>query len=488
MLSQEERNKVDRIWLDFHSNGIAIPSDVIEQFNYLIFLRQLDEREATAEADAELLGEDYEPEIFRTEEQQAYRWSRLLAMTDVEERFRLVQGEVFPFLKTLGSEESAFGRYMEDAVFKIPTPLALDKIMLGIEELALGDEDSKGDLYEYMLSKLGTSKVNGQFRTPRHIIRMMVEMASPQPEDCIVDPAMGSAGFLVAAEEYVRAHHREALQRAEVAEHFQREMFHGFDNDTTMLRIGAMNLMLHGLGEADIAYKSSLSETGDKGRYTLVLANPPFKGTLDAAQVNPALLKIASSKSTEILFLALVLHLLAIGGRAAVIIPAGILFGSSRAHKAIRKALIDDNKLEAVVSMPSGVFKPYAGVATAILFFVKTDHGGTEDVWFYDMKADGYSLDDKRTPVEENDIEDILARWGNLAAEKDRKRTEQSFLVPVEEIRANGYDLSYNKYKEIEYTPVEYPSTEELLAELDAVEADIAKEMGALRGMLRVAE
>lgn len=474
MITTEQRSKVDKIWLDFHSNGIAIPSDVMEQFNYLVFLRQLDELETRREKRARIIGETYVPKVFVTDEEQSYRWHKLMDMSSTEDRFKLFQEKVFPWLIALNDDEdSAYARYMKDAVFKIPTALAFEIIMRDINELELKDEDSKGDLYEYMLSKMGSSKINGQFRTPRQIIKMMVAIANPQPTDIMVDPAMGSAGFPVAVSEYMHAKFKDSFLDEEFLHHYKHEMFHGFDNDTTMLRIGAMNMMLHGLGSADIAYKNSLgvSKDGDKenvdedkDKYTLVLANPPFKGTLDNAQVNPELLKITKSKHTELLFLAWFLRSLSIGGRAVVIVPAGVTFSTNRDFLQIRKAIIDDNRLEAVISMPSGIFQPYSGVATAILLFTKTGHGGTDKVWFYDMEADGLSLDVKRTEVEENDIPDILARWHNLDGEENRTRKDKSFFVPVEEIRQNNYDLTINKYKEIDYKPIEYKPTKEIIA------------------------
>ena len=493
MLTGEEKNKVDQIWETFWTGGITNPATVIEQFTYLLFLRQLDEVETKQEGRARLLGLPYTQPIFSTENQK-YRWHKLRNM-EPEALFSLMRGQeksgekigVFEFLRNLHPDgESAYARYMTDAAFAIQTPKVLVSVMDGIDGLELGSEDSKGDLYEYLLSKLSTSGTNGQFRTPRHIIQMMVELAAPTLEDRIVDPAMGSAGFLVAAQSYLRKHYGEQLLRPENLARFHTEMFHGFDTDATMLRIGAMNMLLHGVKSPDIDYRDSLSKANtDKDCYTLCLANPPFKGSLDKESVEPSLLALTSKATkTELLFLALFLRILAVGGRAAVIVPAGVLFGSSKGHKAIRKALVDDNKLTAVISMPSGVFKPYAGVSTAILLFTKTGVGGTDSVWFYDMHADGFSLDDKRSPIPESDIPDILARFHHLEQEKGRQRTEQSFLVPAEEIRQNGYDLSFNKYKEIEYVPVAYPPTEELLGELDALEGEISQGLKDLRALL----
>ena len=473
MITTEQRSKVDKIWLDFHSNGISTVTTVVEQFNYLIFLRQLDENETRREKRARLTGETYIPRLFITDEEQKYRWHNLILMSNTEERYELFRDKVFPWLITLNDDEdSAYARYMKDSKLEIRDGLALEKIMQGINDLDLKDEDSKGDLYEYMLSKMGTSGINGQFRTPRNIIKMMVALANPQPTDIIVDPAMGSAGFLVIASEYMHAKFKDSFYDEEFVRHYNHNMFHGYDNDPVMLRIGAMNMMLHGLGSADIARRNSLAVTKDengetsdeeKGKYTLVLANPPFKGTLDNAQVNPELLKITKSKHTELLFLAWFLRSLAVGGRAVVIVPAGVTFSSNRDYLQIRKAIIDENRLEAVISMPDGIFQPYSGVATSILLFTKTGHGGTDKVWFYNMEADGLSLDVKRTEIEDNDIPDILARWHNLDGEEIRTRKEKSFFVPVEEIRHNNYDLTVNRYKEIDYKPIKYKPTKEIM-------------------------
>ena len=489
MITGELKNKVDRIWETFWTGGITNPLDVIEQFTYLLFIKQLDEVETKREADAAVLG--YEPDRIFPDDAQEYRWSKFKNLGDSAKMYALIQNKVFPFIKNLHSDsDSAYSRYMGDAIFKIPTPGMLSKVVDGIEGLGLDEAseggDTKGDLYEYLLSKVATAGTNGQFRTPRHIIKMMVDMVQPNPGDTIIDPAMGSAGFLIEAQTYLREHHSDLFMDDAQREHFNNTMFYGNDMDSTMLRIGAMNMMLHGVENPNISYRDSLSESNtDEEKYSLVLANPPFKGSLDAEAVASSLLKVTKTKKTELLFLALFLRVLKKGGRAAVIVPDGVLFGSSKAHKQIRKEIIDNNKLTAVVSMPSGVFKPYAGVSTAILFFTKTGAGGTDKVWFYDMKADGFSLDDKRQPVQENDIPDIVARYSNLEAESSRKRTEQSFFVPVEEIKKNDYDLSINKYKEIEYVPVEYPPTEEILGNIDALESEIQAELAELKKLLK---
>ena len=407
--------------------------------------------------------------------------------------YSTMQEMVFPFIKNLhGDKDSAYAKYMGDAIFKVPTPLMLDKIVTAMdgmyEQMAKESaSDIAGDVYEYLLSKLENAGRNGQFRTPRQIIKMMVALVKPRPDDVICDPAFGSAGFLIAAATYLKENcKQEVFFDRKNKDHYLNHMFHGFDMDRTMLRIGAMNMMLHGVNNPFIKYRDSLSDQNpDKNKYSLILANPPFKGSLDYDIVSTDLLKLCKTKKTELLFLALFLRMLKVGGRCAYIVPDGVLFGSSTAHKAIRREIIENNRLEAVISMPSGVFKPYAGVSTAILIFTKTGHGGTDNVWFYDMKADGFSLDDKRSPTTENDIPDIIARFHNWEAEATRERTEQSFFVPKEEIAGNDYDLSINKYKKTEYVPVEYPSTQEIMAQLRDLQKKIDAEMDALEELLK---
>ena len=421
--------------------------------------------------------------IFK-EDQQELRWSNFKQL-EASQMFNIVQEKVFPFIKNLHDDkDSAFSRYMDDAIFLIPTPQLLEKLVSNIDTLPM-DGDVKGDLYEYLLSKLSTSGTNGQFRTPRHIIDMMVELVKPTPTDIIADPAAGTAGFLVAVGEYLQKNKKDLFTVKELRDHYHNDMFHGYDMDRTMLRIGAMNMVLHGVENPNIVYKDSLSEQNkDEEKYTLILTNPPFKGSLDYESVSSDLLKITKTKKTELLFLALMLRMLKKGGRCATIVPDGVLFGSTRAHKAIRKEIIENHHLHAVISMPSGVFKPYAGVSTAILIFTKTGAGGTDYVWFYDMKADGYSLDDKREPIEENDIEDIIARYHNLENEFERKRTEQSFMVPKEEIEENDYDLSINRYKELEYEEVEYEEPEVILSKVKDLEERIIELINQLEGMI----
>ena len=397
-----------------------------------------------------------------------------------------MQENVFPFIKSLGnSKKSSYSKYMQDAIYIIPTPLMLQKVVTGISSIPMKDRDTKGDVYEYLLSKLSTAGTNGQFRTPRHIIRMMVELMKPTPEDIIVDPACGSAGFMVEAGEYLRKNCKEMFNDIRKVEHFNNTMFYGFDIDQTMLRISAMNLMQHGIENPNIEYKNAIGEENeDKNKFTLVLANPPFKGSVDINTIAKDLLTVTNkSKKTELLFLALFLKILKTGGRTASIVPDGVLFGSSNQHKAIRKEIIENHKLEAIISMPSGVFKPYAGVSTAIMIFTKTGQGGTDKVWFYDMTADGFSLDDQRQPVKENDIPDVIARYHNRNSEEEqqRKRTEKSFFVPKEEIVENDYDLSINKYKEIVIEKKEYEHPKVILKRVMDMEEEIQsilKELG----------
>lgn len=484
MINGELRSKVDKIWETFWTGGITNPLEVIEQFTYLLFIKGLDDKEVIKENDAILLGVDFDRTF--PEDKQNLRWSKFKNF-EAETMYDVVANEVFPFIKNLHTNrDSAYAKYMGDAIFKIPTPLMLSKIIDGIDNIDMDEnKDTKGDLYEYLLSKVATAGTNGQFRTPRHIIDMIVRLMKPTPQDIIVDPAAGSAGFLVSSQAYLRENHADLFLVQGLKEHFNNNMFYGFDMDRTMLRIGAMNMMLHGVDNPNIEYKDSLSEVNtDKDKFSLVLANPPFKGSLDYEQVSSDLLKVTKTKKTELLFLALFLRILKTGGRCASIVPDGVLFGSTGGHKSIRKEIVENHKLEAIISMPSGVFKPYAGVSTAIMIFTKTGTGGTDKVWFYDMKADGYSLDDKRNPIEDNDINDIVERFSNLDKEEDRKRTEQSFFVPVEEIRNNAYDLSINKYKEIEYEEVKYDAPQEIMLRIRELEMNITTGIEELAEMI----
>jgi len=484
MITGELKSQVDRIWDAFWSGGIANPLEVIEQITYLLFTKRLDDLHTAQEKKANRLGRPMEREIFPPDK-QPLRWSRF-KNCDPDTLYTTVAEEVFPFIRNLGGEGSTYGRHMKDARFTIPTSALLARVVDLIDQVPMEDRDTKGDLYEYMLGKIASAGQNGQFRTPRHIISLMVQMMRPQPSDIICDPACGTAGFLVEAGEYLRREHPEIFNDAERLKHFNEQAFHGFDFDSTMLRIGSMNLLLHGIENPDIHYKDSLSEEhqGEDEQFTLILANPPFAGSLDYEATAKDLLKIVKTKKTELLFLALFLRLLKPGGRAAVIVPDGVVFGSSTAHKAIRQMLVEDQKLDGIVSLPSGVFKPYAGVSTAILLFTKTNSGGTENVWFYDMKADGFSLDDKRQPIAKNDIPDILARWHNRDGEVARSRTDQSFFVPKSEIAENGYDLSLNRYKEVVHEVVVYDPPQKILADLAALEDEIQRGIAELREMV----
>ncbi|WP_114201420.1 type I restriction-modification system subunit M [Janibacter anophelis] len=511
MITGDLKSKIDTVWNAFWSGGISNPLEVIEQITYLLFIRRLDELQTLKEKKARVTGAIDDP-IFLPG-QSHLRWQHLKNAGAAEAHQTMGQ-EVFPFLHGLGGEGSTYSEHMKDARYTIPTAGLLSKVIDLLDEIPMGKRDTNGDLYEYLLSKIAQAGTNGQFRTPRHIIELMVAMMAPTPEDEICDPACGTAGFLVAASEYVREQHPSTLTNAKQRQHFHHSMFHGFDFDSTMLRIGSMNMLMHGIEAPDIRYRDSLSEgaSSEEEQYSLILANPPFAGSLDYEATSKDLQKVVKTKKTELLFLALFLKLLKPGGRAAVIVPDGVLFGSSKAHKALRKILVEDQKLDAVVKLPSGVFKPYAGVSTAILFLTKTDSGGTDDVWFYDVRADGFSLDDKRNPVDANDLPDVLARWQTkptlaevraasleatttLAEERgtsleatwpelSRARTDQSFTVPKGEIVAQDYDLSLNRYKEIEYDEVEHRAPLEIIADIEALDAEIAKGMDELKAIL----
>lgn len=498
MITGELKNKIDGLWDVFASGGLVNPLEVIEQITYLMFIHDLDDLDNKRAKESAMLGLPFES-IYAEEVQigdrvidgMQLKWS-VFRDFPADRMYSIMQEWVFPFIKTLHNDKnSAYSKYMDDAIFKIPTPLMLSKVVDTLDNIyelmnEIQSSDVRGDVYEYLLSKIAQSGRNGQFRTPRHIIRMMVELMNPTADETICDPACGTSGFLVDAGEYLKETRKEEIfYDKQKKEHYMSHMFYGYDMDRTMLRIGAMNMMTHGIDNPFIEYRDSLSDQNtDKDKYTLVLANPPFKGSLDAEIVSGDLLKVCKTKKTELLFLTLFLRILKIGGRCACIVPDGVLFGSSTAHKAIRKEIVENNRLEAVISMPSGVFKPYAGVSTAILIFTKTEHGGTDEVWFYDMTADGFSLDDKRTQVKENDIPDIIERFTHIENEKDRKRTEKSFLVPKQEIVDKEYDLSINKYKETEYVAAEYPPTSEIMKNLRDLETQINREMDELEKLL----
>lgn len=485
MVTGELKNKIDGIWDIFWSSGMTNPLTVIEQITYLMFIKILDDNELRKEANAAAFDMPVVDPIFDQEHQNC-RWSNFRHY-EADAMFKNMTDKVFPFIKTEMNDgkDTAFARYMKDAIFMVPTARVLVKVVDALDSLDLNNKDIMGDVYEYLLSQIAQSGTNGQFRTPRHIINMMVELMQPKMEDIICDPAMGSAGFICAAAAYVSEHYKNEMMKAENKKHYTTSMFSGFDTDQTMLRIGAMNMMLHGVEAPNITWSDSLSEDNThREEYSLIMANPPFTGSLDSETISKDLLSVASTKKTELLFMALFLKALKIGGRCASIVPDGVLFGSSKAHKSIRQEIVANNRLEAVISMPSGVFKPYAGVSTAIVIFTKTGHGGTDKVWFYDLKSDGYSLDDKRTPLDSSDIPDIIERFHNLDKEAGRERNEQSFFVPVQEIIDNDYDLSINKYKKTEYVAVEYPPTSEILDEIDRLNEEIAKETAELRRLL----
>ena len=501
MINGELKSKIDSLWDTFAAGGLTNPLNVIEQITYLMFIKDLDDLDNKKKKDNLLLGLNDYKSIYDSKVQvdddlvvngDELRWSTFKDFAP-DKMFTVVQTEVFPFIKNLkNGEDSSFARHMKDAAFLIPTPGLLSKVVESLDEIyRLMDADVskradiRGDVYEYLLEKLSTAGRNGQFRTPRHIIKMMVELMNPQADDKIA--AAGTAGFLVEAAEYLQTRKKDEIFYTKENKHyFNNEMFTGYDTDQTMLRIGAMNMLTHGVDNPNIDYHDSLSDQNtDKDEYSLILANPPFKGSLDYDTVSNDLLKVCKTKKTELLFLTLFLRMLKVGGRCACIVPDGVLFGSSKAHKSIRKVLVEDNNLEAVISMPSGVFKPYAGVSTAILIFTKTGNGGTDKVWFYDMTADGFSLDDKRTPVKENDIPDIIERFKYLDKEIDRKKTEKSFMVDKKDIVDNDYDLSINRYKEIEYKPVEYPPTKDIIAEIEKLDKEANDALQEIKALLK---
>ncbi len=506
VITGELKSRIDRIWDAFWSGGISNPIEVIEQITFLLFIRRLDELQTLKENRARRLNETVEHPTFLPG-QEHLRWSRF-KNDDPAVMFKIVGEQVFPFLREDLGKGSTYAAHMRDARFTIPTPALLSKVVDMLDDIPMADRDTNGDLYEYMLGKIATAGQNGQFRTPRHIIQLMVAMTAPTPSDEIVDPACGTAGFLVAASEHLRATHPTVMTDAAQRHHFNHSMFHGYDFDSTMLRIGSMNMLLHGIEAPDIRYRDSLSEdaASDEGRYTLVLSNPPFAGSLDYGSASKALLKDVKTKKTELLFLALFLRLLKPGGRAAVIVPDGVLFGSSTAHKTLRKRLVEEQKLDAVVKLPSGAFRPYAGVSTAVLFFTRTDSGGTDDVWFYDIQADGWSLDDKRSPLLpedklgcmpsaplspdehlRNNLPDVLSRWVSREreSERSRSRTEQSFTVPKADIVAQGYDLSLNRYKEVVHEEVEHRDPLDIIADLEKLELEIQQGLTDLKAMLK---
>ncbi|MXP29696.1 N-6 DNA methylase [Porphyrobacter algicida] len=512
MLTGEIRNQVDQIWNAFWSGGVSNPLSVIEQITYLLFIKRLDDLQTLEESKASNLGIPMERRIFPDgydDQGRAYsdlRWSRFKNF-EAREMMDVVAERVFPFLRQLGEEGSSYGEHMKEARLGFSNAALLAKAVDMLDKIPMDDRDTKGDLYEYMLSKIASAGTNGQFRTPRHIIQLMVEMTRPTPQDVICDPAAGTCGFLVAAGEYLRNNHPQLFRDEKLRKHFHEQMFHGFDFDPTMLRIGSMNMTLHGVDNPDISYRDSLAQEhdSDAGKYSLILANPPFAGSLDYDATAKDLQQIVKTKKTELLFIALFLRLLKTGGRAAVVVPDGVLFGSSKAHQKLRELLVEKHKLEGVLKLPSGVFRPYAGVSTAVLFFTKTGVGGTDHVWFYDMQADGYSLDDKRNALlpddklglqftspltadehAKNNLPDALIRWGKRdTEERENPRTAQSFTVLKDEIIATGtYDLSLNRYKEVEHEEVTHDKPADIIKELRMLEREISDGLTKLEAML----
>lgn len=478
MITGEKKQQVDNIWQTFWNNGFTQPSAIFEQITYLLFMKMLDEKQLEKEAIANLTGDKLLNPTFpegmwhnpNTDQEVPYSEMRWHNFKDMESAKMLnrVRNDAFIFLRHIGGEGSAYSQAMEDTVFQITNARLLSRVVEGIEELASDGADMMGDIYEYMLGKMAASGTNGQFRTPRHIIKMMVELMRPTLADSICDPAMGSAGFIMEAAKYISEHQADELLGIEAKRRYEHDTFFGSDSDASMMRIGCMNMMLHDVTDPQLYYRNSLSgENGDTDRYTLCLANPPFAGSLDADDIAPSLRAAVNTKKTELLFLALMMRMLQAGGRCASVVPDTVLTGDGKAYKAIRSALVDNHCLQAVITMPSGVFQPYSGVSTAIIIFTKTGTGGTDKVWFYDMRADGYSLTTQRTPQPDcNDIPDIIARFHNLAAEADRDRKAQSFFVSADEIRENDYDLSYKRYHEVEREAVQYDAPEIIISRM----------------------
>ncbi len=496
MITGKIKTQIDNIWMSFWTGGITNSIDVLEQMTYLFFMKMLDDAQLNQEATAQAFGisslDDqkvvfksglwHNPDTGKDVPYKNLRWNVFKNFTP-EQMFDTVRFDVFMFIKNISDEKtSAYSRFMQDAVFLIQQPRTLVKVVEGIQELDMNHRDTMGDVYEYVLGKMAAAGTNGQFRTPRHIIHMMVAMMEPKIDDRICDPAMGTAGFLVECAKFIREEYVHEMMKAKNQQHFRSAMFNGFDTDPKMLRIGSMNLMLNGVDNPNVRAQDSLSnQNADTSRYTLCLANPPFSGSLDYEVVNPTLLALTRTKKTELLFMSLFIRMLELGGRCASIVPDGVLFGTSTAHLALRRELVDHQRLQAIISMPSGVFKPYAGVSTAIIVFTKTNAQSTDRVWFYDMRADGFSLDDKRNPVPENDIPDIIRRFQHLDAEADRTRKDQSFFVPADEIRQNDYSLAINKYKEVEREQVQYDAPEVILDRIASLQDEISAAIDEFR-------
>lgn len=531
MITGALKSRLDGLWLEFHSGGITNPLTVIEQISYLMFTRMLDTIEMRNEKKAQRLKKKNWDKIF-PEDKQYLRWSHIKNLgaeeqlsifngTYIDPKTKQRQMGIFEFFTNDFVKSTTLGRYLKDAQFLIQKPSLLKTAINVIDDLPIMEGDTKGDLYEYLLGKLSTAGVAGQFRTPRHIIKTMVRILDPKPTETICDPACGTGGFLIGAMDYLKEKYTSPeLVHPETDEngneikdahgnpvmvytgdlleqyrsHIQKNMFHGFDFDSTMLRIAAMNMLLHGIDSPCIEYQDTLSNTFKErfpqyhaNAFNVILANPPFKGSIDADSVHKSLTSIAKTKKTELLFVILMEQMLTTGGRCAVIVPDGVLFGSSGAHVAVRERLVEKNQLEAVISLPSGVFKPYAGVSTAILVFNKG--GVTKDVFFYKVENDGYSLDDKRDPVQGSDLDDLVGKWREWKEGKKRKRfekrTEKAFFVPKNEIVKNIYDLSLNRYKEVEYLETEYDSPQVILSKMKKIEKDILSDITVLEGLLK---
>lgn len=488
MLDSELKSKINKLWEKLWSSGISNPLSAIEQISYLLYMKKLEDLDTDRLQNAKLTKEKY-TSIFQNNND--CRWS-VWSEYPADKILEHVRSKVFPFLKTLGEKDSLYNQYMQDAVFIIPTPSVLIEAVKIINELKIKEQnmDTQGDIYEYLLSELTTAGKNGQFRTPRHIIKMMVELADPKHTETIADPACGTAGFLVAAYDYIRRQNtsKELIKHdangneynfaadklnANQLEILKKEALHGFDNDPTMVRIALMNLMMHGLTNPNIRQMNSISTRyTESNYYDIILANPPFKGSIDESELSDQF--NIKTKKTEILFLELMHRLLRSGGKCAVIVPDGIVFGSSNAHRKIRELLLKKCRLDAVISMPSGVFKPYAGVSTAVLFFTKGEP--TKKVWFYQMESDGFSLDDKRTFIDgKGDIPDIIEKFRKREKEKFEDRKAKCFFVPFEEIESNGFDLSISKYKEIVHDEVKYEKPEVIKRKILELEEGIVK-------------
>lgn len=514
MITGPLKSRIDSLWTDFWTGGITNPLTVIEQITFLMYSRLLDMKERADEKRSSLTGKPFARRF--GDDEQDCRWETWRHYGS-EKMLPHVRDRVFPHFRRLAERStganSMFASFMKDAQLMIQKETLLTKAVTAVGDLPLERGDTKGDLYEYLLSKLTTAGINGQFRTPRHIIRLMVELMQPQPTDRICDPSCGTAGFLVEAYDYLlREHTSEAGKHVELVDgeqhitysgdllaqqghraHVDSDMFHAYDFDATMLRIASMNLVMHGVGEPDVHYQDTLSQSfeerhpkGSKGAFDLILANPPFKGSLDEQDVAPDLLRIVKTKKTELLFIALILRMLKVGGRSATIVPDGVLFGSSKAHVQLRQHLIENNQLEAVISLPSGVFKPYAGVSTAIIIFAKG--GKTENVFFYDVQSDGRTLDDKRTKIGDGkgDLPDVLEKyqqWCEGAIELS-DRTQKAFEVSIDEIRSNNFDLALNRYKELVHVDAKVGDAKDLLADLEALERSLLEDITELRNLI----